>query len=181
MPRIPKTNVHSRLRGFHVRGGEISDALSEETIAYSTEIWLGDEAVGDARNDGRGGCDMIHVAPAHRDAWQALVVEAGRALAIVEEDGSRKPMLEPDGSLVGLLREMAILEATIARSKKFNSAVFAHKWEPMYGPDLWPELYVLKSGASEVTESAIESMDPSLRSVLVLGRDQDGFLRPGPK
>lgn len=64
-----------------LKGYKEHKALSEETIAYTTKITLDGKVIGDAKNDGQGGADMIYIAPEHRAEWMNII----NALGIDEE------------------------------------------------------------------------------------------------
>jgi hypothetical protein len=42
--------------------------LSQETTAFAADVWVDGKKVGTARNDGRGGCHLVHLDPSVRDA-----------------------------------------------------------------------------------------------------------------
>lgn len=52
---------------------KIANHLSQETTAYTASIYLNGKRIGDVRNDGGGGCDMIHINAADRTAFAAVV------------------------------------------------------------------------------------------------------------
>lgn len=50
---------------------KIARHLSEETTAFTAKISVDGKVVGDVRNDGNGGCHMVHLDPSARDAVEA--------------------------------------------------------------------------------------------------------------
>lgn len=58
-----------------LKGYKEHKELSEETTAYTTKICIDGQVVGEARNDGHGGCDRIHILPESDALWSAIVDE----------------------------------------------------------------------------------------------------------
>lgn len=72
-----------------LKGYKVHRELSEETTAYSAKICIDGKVVGDARNHGRGGCDMIHIEREARAEWDKIVTEwsiATGSLSLERED-----------------------------------------------------------------------------------------------
>lgn len=89
-------------------------ALSEETVAFTADVWINGKRSGDAKNDGHGGCTLVRISD--RDLAKQLV----------EFGDSQKPagqrFLDPgDAWLVDQLVE----QAEIARHAKKTAAVEA--------------------------------------------------------
>lgn len=49
--------------GITLRNLRVADHLSQETIAFTAEVWVDGEKVGTARNDGHGGCNFYEGQP----------------------------------------------------------------------------------------------------------------------
>lgn len=56
---------------------KVFDELSQETIAFTAEVFIGDKKVASARNDGGGGMTMLHPVDV---AGQQLIIEAEKWL-----------------------------------------------------------------------------------------------------
>ena len=66
---------------IELKSVKIAKHLSEETTAFTASVWLDGKRVGTARNDGRGGCTMLHVGERHNDVVDACLAHpAGSGL-----------------------------------------------------------------------------------------------------
>jgi len=64
----------------------VSRSLSQETMAYTADVFLDGVTVGHVRNSGNGGMSLLHVHPVHRPAVAAFEAEL-RALPARLDDG----------------------------------------------------------------------------------------------
>lgn len=63
-----------------------SEQLSEETNAFTADIWFRGKKVGYAKNDGNGGCTGINAYPKQRENFN-LAVEYAKSLEPIEYEG----------------------------------------------------------------------------------------------
>lgn len=72
MPNPGKTASRSRtqIRGWHLRN--YKEMSHSRGVTYSATIWRNGTMAGDGYNSGDGGADRVHIAPAHREAWEEL-------------------------------------------------------------------------------------------------------------
>lgn len=169
----------TRLRGFHVRAHHTDAARSEETEAFRCEIWRGEERVGYAKNDGRGGADVIHVDPGVRDDWRALVDHIAQVPTRTGAGGEEQGMFEPEGWVLGLLRDAERTEASLGRRRAHRSAAIVHRYEesPWEAGAVHLERYEILSPHADVPLDAIDSQYVWL---LAIGQDQEEVARHVP-
>jgi hypothetical protein len=77
---------------------KLHKGLSQETVAYSSKVALDGAVIGYAKNDGQGGCDLVSVDVAHRDAWAQIVRDF--SILTGTED------VEPEALLISVVAEM---------------------------------------------------------------------------
>jgi len=51
---------------------KVSHELSEETVAFTADLYVDDKNVGTVKNHGQGGSHDIYLDPAHRDLYKKL-------------------------------------------------------------------------------------------------------------
>jgi hypothetical protein len=92
-----------------LKGYKVHKEMSEETTAYTTKITLDGKEIGDARNDGRGGCDRVYIEPEAREQWNGIVREFATA---------RGCEFEPDAALIADLAKIQEERKVAARLMK---------------------------------------------------------------
>lgn len=171
MARIP---AHStRLMGFHLRN--FRSAEGDESEMFSARIYLGEQEIGFARNEGSGGPDLIHIDREHRPAWERLARYMDEHPMSVTDDGAPEMTMSGDEAAMIVLREIHHAEHDLSRSRKYRSGLLGFTWtEPFKGSGWWATATVLLTGAESV---APEDADPDVFWILVLGRDNERFAR----
>lgn len=167
----------TRIQGFHVRNDESFERMSEETEAFACEIWRGEEKVGDARNDGRGGPDMLHIRPGEdRETWEALVQSVSQIPYFIGPDGEKTALIEPDGWLLQVLRLARETEAMLtAPGTEARSAYLVHAYEPSdWSDDVVLTPYQLTYAQPDVPPTAVSS---DYICLVRIGVDQPGLDR----
>ena len=91
------TATTSNWKRVGLKGYKEYPKLSDETTAYSTDITLDGKVIGNAENDGKGGCDRISISPLYRSEWFGVTQEYAKETG---ED------FEPEDALIGHLTEM---------------------------------------------------------------------------
>ena len=177
MPKTP-TPPATRLRGFHVRRYHSHADMSEETEAFTCEVYRNDELIGFARNAGRGGSDEIQIKPPHAAAWQEFVAFVSSFPRTLDEHRVPRPPFEPGADALQLLRAISALERKLARSKKYRSAMLAHEWASWERiPGFFTDLVEFLSTAPAIDPDGLE---PRYFLTLVIGRDNAEFGRCTP-
>lgn len=167
------TRHSTRLMGFHLR--EYRKAVGDETEMYSARIYLGETAIGVARNGGSGGPDRIEIGAPHREAWERLTRYMDAHPIAVHDDGAPDEYVSGEKAALIILRDLYDAERSLSRSRKYRSGLVGFTWRrPFERSSWWATAQLLFSTA---TALAPHDADADLFRILVLGIDNERFTR----
>jgi hypothetical protein len=82
------------MKDFELRKIKSFEAMSEETEAFTAQLWVDGKHLADLKNDGQGGCNSVHPIKPFKykdvEPYTSLEVETQISAMVIEWDETRK-------------------------------------------------------------------------------------------